>query len=287
MLLSLSLINTSDALAKWTIQDLPIFQIMVFQACGLVVMALLVSRQPNPLRLIRTADPGWQIARSACQFAMGFTFYSGLRVLQFADLIAILFIGPLVITAMAHVFLNERVGWHRWAACAVGLVGGLVIVRPGSGLMGWGRHLAGAGSRALVDLCRHHTQDFREKFHCKHDVMVIPGHPGRTCGDEPMVLAITRWLAMGGAVGDCPSLVKQQRSRDQGLHPGAGLAAGALHLHGNNRRHVLWLGLLARVSGHMDMVWRHHHHPCRSLCRSTGSLGTPGRKLTKTGRNTV
>ncbi len=138
MLLSLLLINTSDAIAKWTIQDLPIFQIMVFQACGLMIMALLVSRQPNPLRLIRTADPGWQIARSACQFAMGFAFYSGLRVLQFADLIAILFVGPLVITAMAHVFLGERAGWHRWAACAVGLVGGLIIVRPGSGLMGWG-----------------------------------------------------------------------------------------------------------------------------------------------------
>ena len=138
MLLSLLLINSSDALAKWTIQDLPIFQIMVFQAAGLVVMALLVSRQPNPLRLIRTADPGWQIARSACQFAMGYTFYSGLKVLQFADLIAILFVGPLAITAMAHVFLGERAGWHRWGACAVGLVGGLIIVRPGSGLMGWG-----------------------------------------------------------------------------------------------------------------------------------------------------
>lgn len=43
-----------------------------------------------------------------------------------------------MITAMAHVFLGERAGWHRWAACAVGLVGGLIIVRPGSGLMGWG-----------------------------------------------------------------------------------------------------------------------------------------------------
>ena len=138
LLLSLLLINTSDAIAKRTIQDLPIFQIMVFQACGLMVMALLVSRQPNPLRLIRTADPGWQIVRSVSQLAMGFAFYSGLKVLQFADLIAILFVGPLMITAMAHVFLGERAGWHRWAACAVGLVGGLIIVRPGSGLMGWG-----------------------------------------------------------------------------------------------------------------------------------------------------
>ena len=52
-------------------------------------------------------------------------------------LVAILFIGPLVVTALAHVFLGERVGPRRWAACAVGLIGGLVIVRPGTDVMGW------------------------------------------------------------------------------------------------------------------------------------------------------
>ncbi len=138
MMTALVIINTSDAIAKWTLETLPVYQVMLFQACGLLLLAPAVARQPNPVRLIRTADPWWQIARSACQFAMGYTFYSGLKVLQFADLIAILFMGPLVITAMAHVFLKERAGPHRWAACVVGLVGGLIIVRPGSGLMGWG-----------------------------------------------------------------------------------------------------------------------------------------------------
>ncbi len=138
MMMALTVVNTSDAIAKWTIESLPVFQIMFFQACGLMVLASVVAGEPNPVRLIQTDDPWLQAARSACQFVMGYSFYNGLKVLQFADLIAILFIGPLVITAMAHVFLGERVGPHRWAACVVGFIGGLIIVRPGSGLMGWG-----------------------------------------------------------------------------------------------------------------------------------------------------
>ena len=138
MMLALTVVNTSDAITKWAIEDLPVFQVMFFQACGLMILASVVAREPNPVRLVRTDDPWLQVARSACQFVMGYSFYNGLKVLQFADLIAILFIGPLVITAMAHVFLRERAGPHRWAACVVGFIGGLIIVRPGLGMMGWG-----------------------------------------------------------------------------------------------------------------------------------------------------
>ncbi len=133
----LVLINTSDSIAKWTLEALPIALVLLFQACGLFLLAHVVSGMANPLRLIRTRDPWWQAARSLCQLCSGLCFYAGLRTLQFADVVAILFVGPLVVTAMAHVFLGERVGPRRWAACAAGLIGGLVIVRPGAGAMGW------------------------------------------------------------------------------------------------------------------------------------------------------
>ncbi|MBT5433680.1 MAG: DMT family transporter [Alphaproteobacteria bacterium] len=136
VVLGVALVNTSDAVGKWVIEELPICQLLLFQACGLMVMAPVVARQANPFVLIATPDPWWQIARSACQLVGGLTFFTGLRVLQFADVVAILFIGPLIVTALAHVFLGERVGPRRWAACGVGLIGGLVIVRPGTDVMG-------------------------------------------------------------------------------------------------------------------------------------------------------
>ncbi|MBN33991.1 MAG: hypothetical protein CMM46_04300 [Rhodospirillaceae bacterium] len=137
VIFGLALINTSDAIAKWTIEDLPLFLVILFQAIGLMALAPLVAREPRPLTLIRTSDPWWQAARSVCQLCSGLSFYAGLQVLQFADVVAILFIGPLVVSALAHVFLGEHVGPRRWAACGVGLIGGLIIVRPGTDVMGW------------------------------------------------------------------------------------------------------------------------------------------------------
>ena len=137
VVLGLLLVNTADAIGKWVIEGLPIFQIILFQACGLILLGLIVARQANPVRLLKTPDPWWQVVRSICQLCSGLSFYAGLQVLQFADLVAILFIGPLVVTALAHIFLGEHVGPRRWAACGIGLIGGLVIVRPGTDVMGW------------------------------------------------------------------------------------------------------------------------------------------------------
>jgi drug/metabolite transporter (DMT)-like permease len=48
-----------------------------------------------------------------------------------ADTVAIFFIAPVIITIFSVIFLGEYVGPHRWGAVGVGLVGVLVMVRPG------------------------------------------------------------------------------------------------------------------------------------------------------------
>jgi drug/metabolite transporter (DMT)-like permease len=41
-------------------------------------------------------------------------------------------VAPVFVTALSVPFLGERVGPHRWAAALIGLIGVLVIVRPGT-----------------------------------------------------------------------------------------------------------------------------------------------------------
>jgi drug/metabolite transporter (DMT)-like permease len=60
-------------------------------------------------------------------------FISGLRFLPIAEASATSFVSPLFVTALSIVFLGESVGLRRWLATAVGLVGVLIILRPGSG----------------------------------------------------------------------------------------------------------------------------------------------------------
>jgi drug/metabolite transporter (DMT)-like permease len=61
------------------------------------------------------------------------TYFLGLAALPLADAVATAFVAPLIVTALSVVVLGEKVGPRRWAAVAVGLIGVLVMLRPGSG----------------------------------------------------------------------------------------------------------------------------------------------------------
>ena len=58
-------------------------------------------------------------------------FVAGLRDLPMSTAYAITFVGPLLVTAMAVPLLREHVGPRRWTAIVVGIVGVLVVLRPG------------------------------------------------------------------------------------------------------------------------------------------------------------
>ncbi len=66
-----------------------------------------------------------------------FNFFA-LRTLQLAETMSIFFFAPMVITAIAGPLLGERVGWRRWLAVLIGLVGVFVITRPGFGAFKFG-----------------------------------------------------------------------------------------------------------------------------------------------------
>jgi drug/metabolite transporter (DMT)-like permease len=54
-------------------------------------------------------------------------------LIPLADVTAIQMAEVLIVTALAAVFLGERVGWRRWLATLVGFVGVIVMLRPFSG----------------------------------------------------------------------------------------------------------------------------------------------------------
>ncbi|NNE52090.1 MAG: DMT family transporter [Sulfitobacter sp.] len=58
-------------------------------------------------------------------------FVSAIVLTPLSSASAILQATPLVVTLGAALFLGEPVGWRRWSAIMTGLVGVLVIIRPG------------------------------------------------------------------------------------------------------------------------------------------------------------
>jgi drug/metabolite transporter (DMT)-like permease len=57
-------------------------------------------------------------------------FVAALAVMEVADAIAIFFVEPVILTVLSSIFLKETIGWRRYAACAVGFLGAMIVIRP-------------------------------------------------------------------------------------------------------------------------------------------------------------
>jgi drug/metabolite transporter (DMT)-like permease len=93
---------------------------------------LLFYRYEGQRGLPTTQQPRLEYLRGVFLFLSYTTYMMGLAALPLADVEAIRFSGPLMITLLSVVILGERVGPRRWLALVVGFVGVLLIVRPGS-----------------------------------------------------------------------------------------------------------------------------------------------------------
>jgi drug/metabolite transporter (DMT)-like permease len=65
-------------------------------------------------------------------FASALLFFTALRGLPLAEVVAVFFTSPLFITALSGPLLGEAVGVRRWAAVLIGFIGALIMVRPGT-----------------------------------------------------------------------------------------------------------------------------------------------------------
>lgn len=98
-----------------------------------IVVWVLVAGGPGQLLRVRWS---LHLLRGLLAVAMLATFAYALKRMPLAEAYALFFVAPLLVTALAVPFLGERVGWRRWSAIGVGLVGTLVILRPtGQGML--------------------------------------------------------------------------------------------------------------------------------------------------------
>jgi drug/metabolite transporter (DMT)-like permease len=89
---------------------------------------------PRLRSLARTVNPRLQLIRSALLFTATLFFFTSLSLMEFAEAVALLQTAPLIITALAAVILGEAVGVRRWTGVCIGLLGALIIIRPGLGV---------------------------------------------------------------------------------------------------------------------------------------------------------
>jgi len=132
ILASTVFLGVSDVTAKYLSATLPSIEIawIRFLVFALIMTPAMIPG--TPLYALRTMRPGFQLMRGVALLGSSLFFISGLRYLPIAEASATGFVSPLFVTALSIIFLSERVGVRRWLATATGLLGVLIILRPGT-----------------------------------------------------------------------------------------------------------------------------------------------------------
>ena len=132
ILLSTVFLGASDATAKYLSATLPSIEIAWIRFLVFAVIMVPSMLPGSPLYAMKTERRGLHLLRGTALLGSSLFFITGLRFLPIAEASATGFVAPLFVTALSIFFLGERVGLRRWIATALGLIGVLIILRPGS-----------------------------------------------------------------------------------------------------------------------------------------------------------
>lgn len=132
---AVALLSASDSIIKWLSPTYALHEIMLYRGVVAIVITLGFVWFEGGYRILRTRRPGLHIVRGLLLVLANMCFFLGLATLPMAEAVALFFVGPLFITALSQPVLGEPVGPVRWAAVLVGMVGVIIVLRPGTGVI--------------------------------------------------------------------------------------------------------------------------------------------------------
>lgn len=133
MLAAVASFGVLDVSMKRLAETYPAMQVTFIRALASLPFLLLATAWFGRWKDLVPNRWGLHLLRGVLQVATLYFFVYAVSRLSLANAYTIFMSAPLLITALSVPFFGERVGWQRWAAVAAGMVGVLVVVRPGGG----------------------------------------------------------------------------------------------------------------------------------------------------------
>ena len=140
-LAAMGIYATHDVVVKYLGGSFSAVQIVFFSSLlsfPLVTIFILQDRSGGSLW---PRHPGWVALRTVSAIVTSVCAFYAFGVLPLAQTYALLFAIPLIITILSIPVLGEKVRLRRWSAVIVGLLGVLIVLRPGQAALSTG-HLA-------------------------------------------------------------------------------------------------------------------------------------------------
>lgn len=137
MVAATALFCVGDALMKLVATTLPTTETMFVRSMTAAVITCCFAHWSGAFLALRRALTPAMGLRAGGDVTASLFFQAALGRMQFADIMAVLQMAPLMLTAGSAVFLGEKVGWRRWSAVATGLFGAMLIIKPGTNAFAW------------------------------------------------------------------------------------------------------------------------------------------------------
>ena len=131
MLLSMACFSIEDAFIKAAAKTVPLGEILFLFGLFGTITFIILAKHHGELIFHPSLRSKAIFIRVLCEI-VGRMFYSiSIVLIPLSSLSAILQATPLIVVMGAAIFFGEKVGWRRWSAIVIGLIGVLMIIRPG------------------------------------------------------------------------------------------------------------------------------------------------------------
>jgi drug/metabolite transporter (DMT)-like permease len=132
MIAAMAAFAVEDALVKAVSDLLPVGQILtLFGLGGAAIFVAIALRQGDALVTPDVFAPAMRL-RVLFEITGRLFYVLALALIPLSTATVILQATPLVVVASAALIFGERVGWRRWTAIGLGLLGVMIILRPGT-----------------------------------------------------------------------------------------------------------------------------------------------------------
>ena len=129
MIASVACFSVMDIIVKY-LKDAPFGQVLFMRFFfGMIPIFLLIPKE-KIFTFYKTKRPGLHAWRATWGAVAIIALFIGLRNVELADCISLTFLGPVFVTILSALFLGEKIRMKRISAIILGIIGGIIIIKP-------------------------------------------------------------------------------------------------------------------------------------------------------------
>jgi len=129
MLFAVFLMVCLDVVVKILLKNYPVLQVTFLRGGISLLIIGAAGYLAKGKDSFKTRYWKWHIVRTTLMTISTITFFVALSLIPLVNCLVIVFISPIVMTALSGPFLGEVVGKWRWSAVAIGFIGILIILQ--------------------------------------------------------------------------------------------------------------------------------------------------------------